>query len=97
MELQEINKILSFIPVMVNDYGQNPYKKVLDKRDGNLQDSDYGSQGESDTITRVYDLSKNDLFLKIELSTDSYGNNESVSKIEFVKPVVKQVTDFETV
>ncbi len=38
-----------------------------------------------------------DVFVKIRIKTDSYGENESIVGIQFVKPVVKSVTDYEKV
>lgn len=96
MEIKKINEILSHIGEMVYDYGSNPYKKVIDICD-NKVDKYIGSRGEYNTITRVFDLNSDNLFLKIELQTDSYGNNELISSIQFVKPIVKQVTDFEII
>ena len=95
MEIKEINKILSNLSCMISDYGKNPYNKVLDTRDGTCSQNE--SQGEYDTITRVYDLKQDSLFLKIVIHTDSYGNNEYLNRIEFVKPVIREVTDFQTI
>ena len=95
MEIKELNQILSNLGAMINDHGANPYKKVLDTREGTCEAQE--SQGDHDTITRVFDLNRDSLFLKIVLHTDSYGDNEFLHKIEFVKPVIKEVTDFQTI
>ena len=95
MEIKEINKILANLSYMISDYGSNPYSKVLDTRDGTCSQNE--SQGDHDTITRVYDLKQDSLFLKIELHTDSYGSNEYLHSIAFVQPVIKEVTDFKTI
>lgn len=54
-------------------------------------------EDEYNETTEVYSLGEDDLYIKIVLRSDSYGDNESVNSIQIVKPVVKQVTDFETV
>lgn len=53
-----------------------------------------GSYGE---IIEIYELGEDDLHIKLVLRSDSYGDNESVYSVQIVKPVVKQVTDFETI
>jgi len=55
------------------------------------------TQGDEGERVDVYELGFDDLYLKITTVSDSYGNNESIDSIQFVKPIVKQVTDFEPV
>ncbi len=38
-----------------------------------------------------------DLYIKLKLRTDSYGENEYVSGLQFVKQVTKNVTGFESI
>lgn len=96
MELKEINKILSDIESLIDGNRKLPYEKVVDTRDGDCANSD-GIHGKYDTITKVYDLGQENLFLKIVAKTDSYGYNEHLTSIQFVKPVIKQITDFEQI
>ena len=71
------------------------FKKVSDSKIDNLRGGE--SEGEYDELIEVYSLGENDLHLKLVLRTDSYGDNEYVHSIQIVKPIVKQVTDFESV
>lgn len=62
------------------------------------ESSDYNNekdQGETGECVEVYRLGVDDLHLKIVRESDSYGDNEHVTQIKFVVPVVKQITDFE--
>lgn len=52
-------------------------------------------QGHNSIKSEVYRLGIDDLHLKLERQTDSYGNIESLVSVKFVRPIVKQVTDFE--
>ncbi len=70
------------------------YKKVSSSKTDNCNNG-YGSQGEYDEIQEVYDLNYEGLFLKLTLTTDSYGNNETISSIQLVKPTTKTVTVYE--
>ncbi len=53
-------------------------------------------EGSYEDIVEIYSLGAEDLYIKLTLRTDSYGDNETVHSVQIVKPVVKQVTDFET-
>lgn len=53
------------------------------------------SQGEEGTKTSVFKLGIEDLHLKVVEVTDSYGDYKGVSSLKIVRPVVKQVTNFE--
>jgi len=35
-----------------------------------------------------------DIFIKLTIRIDSYGENEFIEGIQFVKPVIKSVTDY---
>lgn len=54
-------------------------------------------EGSYSEYINVYKYKDTDIFIKITTRTDSYGDNESVHSVQFVKPIVKQVTDFETI
>lgn len=54
-----------------------------------------GSQGDSGLSYEVYKLSE-DVYVKLRISTDSYGDNEFVAGLEFVQPKQKNVTVYET-
>lgn len=54
-------------------------------------------QGSYTDTVEVYALGEDDLHIKVVLRSDSYGENDDVISIQLVKPVVKQITDFETI
>jgi len=76
-------------------YNHPKFKKVSAKTIDNLREEE--KQGESNEIIEIYSLGEEDLHLKLILNTDSYGDNEAISSIQIVKPIIKQVTDFEPV
>lgn len=48
----------------------------------------------SEGSTKIYDLKIDGLFLKVEMYEDSYGE-EYLTRLQLVKPVIKNVTDYE--
>lgn len=93
MNYKLINEALSDISSL--RYGNKKFKKVLNSKVDNLRGGE--SQGDFNEIVEIYSLGEDDLHLKLELRTDSYGDNEFVHSIQIVKPIVKQVTDFEPI
>ena len=85
MSYQLINEALKDIPDL--RYSHNKFNRVTKE----IREDEYNE------TTEVYSLGEDDLHIKIVLRSDSYGDNESVHSVQIVKPVVKQVTDFETV
>jgi hypothetical protein len=56
-----------------------------------------GSQGEENEIYEVYSIPDSDMFIKLRISSDSYGDNEFIDGITFVKPQQKTVTNYEPI
>lgn len=50
-------------------------------------------EDEGSSWTEVYPFDE-DVYIKFTIRQDSYGENEFIEGIQFVKPQVKQVTDF---
>lgn len=94
MSLQLINEALSNIENL--RYGNKKFPKVSSSKVENVDEYN-GSQGEYNEIIEIYALGEDNLHIRLELRTDSYGNDEAVHSISIVKPVVKQVTDFEPI
>ncbi len=94
MSLEKINEALSDIDSL--RYGNKNFPKVSSNKINNVDEYD-GSQGEYDEIIEIYSLGVDDLHLKLELRTDSYGSNAAIHSVQIVKPVIKQVTDFEPI
>jgi len=93
MNLKLINEALSNIEALRHNHKK--FKKVSDNTIDNLRGEE--RQGEYNEIIEVYSLGQDDLHIKLVLRTDSYGDNESVQSVQIVKPIIKQVTDFETI
>ena len=93
MNYKLINEALKDISLL--RWKHPKFNKVSDSKIDNLRGGE--SQGEYDELIEVYSLGEADLHLKLVLRTDSYGDNEYVHSIQIVKPIVKQVTDFESV
>jgi hypothetical protein len=54
-----------------------------------------GEQGEEGLSYEVYKIEG--VYIQLEISTDSYGDNERITGIQFVTPIKKEVTKFEAV
>lgn len=91
MSYKKINEALSDIDALRSG---RKFTKVSENIVDNLRGRE--QQGEYNEIIEIYSLGEDDLHIKLCLRSDSYGDNESVYSIQIVKPIVKQVTDFET-
>jgi hypothetical protein len=60
---------------------------------------DVGSQGEEGIYYEVYAIPQieDNLFIKFEIRTDSYGCNDRLVGFEFVRPTEKIVKAFESI
>lgn len=94
MNWKELNKLLSNLKGLRHGAVSKQVVKVLDSE---------GNQGESGLSFEVYKLANikdengDDIYIKLRIETDSYGDNEFVAGLEFVKPIIKTVTDFEAI
>ncbi len=93
MSYKLINEALSDIEGL--RYNHKTFKKVSNELIDNLRGDD--RQGEYNEVIEIYSLGADDLHIKLTLRTNSYGYDEAVHSIQIVKPIVKQVTDFEPV
>ena len=57
---------------------------------------DYGSQGDSGIAYEIYPTSDPEVFIKLTINTDSYGDEEFVGGIEFVQKITKEVTTWKS-
>lgn len=81
IEIKKINEVLSRIGNF-----SSKYKSVAYHNDGEYRPS----------TTNVYDVGDG-LFLKETIKVDSYGNEPELTELQFVQPVTKTVTDYETI
>lgn len=99
MELENVNKILEDL--------NHPSKELLefvskDRGHSGVSVNTYpgrdGVEGENDQYYMIYKVkSVDDLYLKIEFRTDSYGENDSIVGCQFVVPKEQKITVFESI
>lgn len=92
MEIKQINEILKNV---FNYPSSKGYTKVLDEKPSTYHEEKY--QGTEDTRIEIWDLHQDNLLVKLDYTTDSYGDNERLTNIQFVKPITKSVTDYESI
>lgn len=97
LNIDLLNKILSNLECPDNNKELEFAKRI--EIDMAVTKSSYGGegvQGAEDIYAKVYKIkSEDNLFLKIEYFTDSYGDNESVRSVKFVIPSTKTIQVFE--
>lgn len=93
MELKAINEILS-------DLSASTLRKKFNLVESN-EPRNYWSektQGENSKKVEIYEVDKKaKVFLKLERTTDSYGDNERLVGVSFVTPKEVKVTAFEPI
>lgn len=87
MDIKKINEVLSDLDEFRLD---NTYTKVPTD-----EPKDYYDEGEYSTKTDIYKLNIEDWHLKVNTTRDSYGDDPTITSIKFVKPVIRQIQDFE--
>ncbi len=81
IEIKKINQVLSNIGNF-----SNKYESVAKESDGEYRPS----------TTNIYDVGDG-LFLKETIRVDSYGNEPELTELQFVQPVTRTITDYETI
>ena len=82
---------------VINEALADIYALRAGRKFTNVSSETSGGDYENRDTTEIYSLGVDDLHIKLVLRADSYGNNEGVISVQIVKPIVKQVTDFETI
>lgn len=90
MDYKQLNKFLADIESIRSG---TPEAKEVKKE---IEDPD-GEQGEEGVSFEVYKTSFDGMYVKLTIKTDSYGDNERITGIQFVKPTTKTVSVFEPV
>jgi len=91
MDYSKVNKMLENLLALRN---QKPYQKDVLKE---IKNPD-GGQGEEGLTHEFYEVKgEENLFIRLTITTDSYGDNESIQGVQFVRPKEKTVTVFETI
>ncbi len=91
MELEKINSILSKLNTSNPDLEYIKTEEIhMGVSGSSYGDSAEGVQGESDQTVDIYKIkSEEDLYLMVYKETDSYGDNPSLTSVQFAK-VTKQ-------
>jgi len=92
MDFQQLNALLKDL----KGIRRNKDLKLIEKDVIHVIE-DEGRQGEEGVAFEVYKLPYDNLHVRLKITTDSYGDNEAVSGIEFVQPIEKQIQTFETI
>lgn len=90
MDYKKLNEMLKDLNKLRNSSKmvEKPVVKDLNGRE---------EQGESSEIYEIYPTDEKDIFIRLTINSDSYGDNEFVNGIEFVSPIQRQVTNYESV
>lgn len=86
----QVNEILE--DISIHNF-KNKFILVAEERD-----DDYGEElGQCNFSYRrsIFKLGIDDLHIKVTEETDSYGDCRGIRSIKIVRPIVKQITDFE--
>ena len=76
--------------------GETYYKAKLVEKKIEKVIEDEGEQGESGLSYEVYKITE-ELFIRLTINTNSYGDDEFINGIEFVKPKEKNIVVYETI
>ena len=97
MNLKEINDILAVI-TNPQALGLVTFVERIDNHLG-VSDNSYaddGVEGEYDSYSMIYKInSQQNLYMKVTYNTDSYGSNEFIVSIKFVKKNEKKIKTYE--
>lgn len=91
MDYNRLNKLLEDLQV----FRHTNRTKLVERITLKEIDQEYGSQGDTSVYHEVYPFD-GEMFIRLTINTDSYGYNEFINGIQFVKPIQKTVTMFET-
>lgn len=81
----------------------NSLKDLTDiklRKISSFKPEDYDNEkndGQTSERIDIYDLEQDDLFLKVVITSDSYGDEKGITSIQFVKPIIKSITDYQSV
>lgn len=89
MDYKKINEVLSSLDL----YDLERKYTVVASVEANYgEETDQGENGKKEVIL---DLGFDGLFLKVCEETDSYGDDATITSIQFVKPKLVEVTNYE--
>ena len=94
LDITTINELLKDFSTIRNIYGGSKFTKVATQIISEI-DSSYG-EGEQGFEGQTFEIYQyGEIFIKLDIRSDSYGDNEHIAGLQFVKPIVKSVESFE--
>jgi hypothetical protein len=90
MDFKQLNELLKDLHELRNSKNLIS-QDVIHKIDGE------GDMGEEGVSFEVYKIPVDNLYIRLKITTDSYGDNEQISGIEFVQPIEKTIQTFQAV
>lgn len=90
MDFKQLNELLKDLR-QIRKAQNLVTKDVIHQIDGE------GNQGDEGVSFEVYKLPYDNMHVRLKITTDSYGDNESISGIEFVQPIEKTIKTFEAI
>lgn len=90
MDYKNFNKYLKDLWSLRN----GKFKDVTLTDEEVISETDGSIQGVEGLIFEVYKLPFDELYIRLKICTDSYGENEAIVGIEFVTPKKVEVTKF---
>lgn len=88
MNIKQLNEVFSDL----DNIGHNLIVMSEDESDDYHEEKSQGSEGLKVSIYKIPDT---DIFLKVKRVTDSYGDGEKVSSIQFVAAQEKTILTYE--
>lgn len=93
MDYKQFNEIFANLNQI--RYGRNPWIKVTAEIEYEI--SGGGEQGRQGVRYEVYECPfDSEVYLRFTITTDSYGDNEQISGIQFVKAAEKTIKTYES-
>ena len=93
MDYKQLNELLGDLPSF---RWKNRTMKVMEQLEKSIGGE--GEQGEEGISYEVYpNPYEVGTFIKLTIATDSYGENEYIKGLQFVKPEIKSITDYKPI
>jgi len=97
MDYKQINKLLDNLQNPKNNKALKFIEKIEGHQGVDTRNGD-GYQGEYNEYSEIFQvISDPETFIRFTYQTDSYGDNESISDIKFVKGTKKIIEVFEPI
>ena len=94
--LKQVNEILSDLEGIRRSWNKRTgYSQVNKEILKEIMEG--GEQGENGEYTEVYSTPLKDLYLKFQINTDSYGDNEYITSVQFCHIITKEVQVYEPI